>query len=52
MKALLERLDVNAFLESLPYMGKGMLGIFIISVVIILAVLLISKIGSSNNNEQ
>ena len=49
---LVKSLDVEAFVDSLSYMGKGMLGIFIITVVIILAVYLINKIGSAGNNQQ
>ncbi len=39
-------IDVAKFLETLPFMGKGMLGIFIITVVIIAAMLILNKIGS------
>ncbi len=31
-------IDFNAFLGSLPYMGKGMLGIFIVTALIVLVV--------------
>ncbi len=39
--------DVNfmAFVENLKYMGSGMLGIFVVIGVIILAVILLSKIS-------
>ena len=50
MNSLNEYIDINAFLGSLPYMGKGMLGIFIITAVIIIAVLLINKIGNIKND--
>ena len=35
--------DVNAFLFSLPVMGKGMAGIFIVTCVIVLTVSLLNK---------
>ncbi len=38
--------DPNGFLEMIPYMGKGMLVIFVLIGVIILATLLINKIFS------
>lgn len=30
--------DINALLNSLPYMGKGMLGIFVVTSLIVLVV--------------
>lgn len=30
--------DFDAFLNSLPYMGKGMLGIFVVTAVIVVVV--------------
>lgn len=30
--------NVDAFLNSLPYMGKGMLGIFVVTAVIVIVV--------------
>ena len=38
-----------AFIENLQYMGKGMLGIFIVIGIIILAVYLLAKIGKNND---
>ena len=38
------KIDVQALLESLPYMGKGMLGIFIVTLTIILTVTILNKI--------
>ena len=37
-------MNVEAFLNSLPIMGYGMLGIFAVTAVIILAMTLLSKI--------
>lgn len=40
------KIDVQALLESLPYMGKGMLGIFIVTIAIILTVMILNKVTS------
>lgn len=37
-------MDMNAFLQTLPMMGKGMAGIFIVTIVIILAMVLLQKL--------
>ena len=37
--------------ETLPIMGMGMLGIFLVTCVIILAVLILSKVGKDKNEE-
>lgn len=37
-------MNYNAFLETLPVMGYGMLGIFVVIGIIYLAVLIISKL--------
>ncbi len=37
------------FVENLRYMGIGMLGIFVVIAIIILAVVLLSKISNNNN---
>ncbi len=36
------KIDVQALLETLPIMGKGMLGIFIVTTAIILVVMLLN----------
>ena len=38
-----------AFVENLKYMGQGMLGIFIVIGIIILAVYLLAKIGKNGS---
>jgi hypothetical protein len=38
------KIDIQALLESLPYMGKGMLGIFIVTLTIILTVTILNKV--------
>lgn len=46
------KIDVNAFLDTLPIMGKGMLGIFAVTAVIILTVVLLRELTKhSGNNE-
>ena len=37
-------LNVQAFLQTLPIMGKGMLGIFIVTAVIVLCVTVLNKL--------
>ena len=39
------KIDFEAFLETLPIMGKGMLGIFVVTGVIIGIVYLLNKAG-------
>lgn len=36
-------MNVSNFLATLPIMGQGMLGIFIVTIVIILAVMVLTK---------
>ncbi len=35
-------IDVNAFLATLPIMGKGMLGIFVVTIIIIAVMLILN----------
>lgn len=42
-------IDVNAFLDTLPIMGKGMLGIFIVTCVIILVMMILNKVTESKD---
>ena len=44
-------LDTQAFLKTLPIMGKGMLGIFIVTAVIILAMYLLRVLTSENKTD-
>ena len=37
-------INVQAFLQTLPIMGKGMLGIFIVTAVIVLCVTVLNKL--------
>ena len=41
-------ISVEKFLNALPIMGMGMLGIFLVTCVIILAVLILSKLGKKD----
>ena len=38
------KLNFDAFLDSLPIMGKGMLGVFIVVGVILLSVVVLNKV--------
>lgn len=49
------KISVEAFLQSLKYMGVGMLGIFIVIAIIVLMVTLLNKVTShfgKKNNEK
>ncbi len=45
-------IDVQAFLASLPIMGLGMLGIFIVIIAIMLAVKIMSYLTAPKNKEE
>ncbi len=45
-------LNIDAFLNSLPMMGKGMLGIFVVTLVIILMISLLNKLTTSKQTEE
>lgn len=38
-------MDISQFVNNLPYMGKGMLGLFIALGVITLAIILLNKLS-------
>lgn len=38
------RIDVQAFLEILPYIGKGMLGIFIVTAVVVACMVILNRV--------
>ena len=42
-------IHVDAFLDTLPIMGKGMLGIFIVTCVIILVMMVLNKTTESKD---
>lgn len=44
-------LNIDAFMNSLPLMGKGMLGIFVVTLVIILMISLLNKLTASKQAE-
>ena len=43
--------DVNALISTLPYMAKGMAGIFIVTLVIIISMVLLNKFTSKNSDK-
>lgn len=45
-------LNIDAFLDSLPLMGKGMLGIFVVTLVIILMISLLNKLTAAKQTEE
>ena len=45
-------LNIDAFMNSLPLMGKGMLGIFVVTIVIILMIALLNKVTSVKQTEE
>ena len=45
-------LNIDAFMNSLPLMGKGMLGIFAVTIVIILMIALLNKVTSVKQTEE
>lgn len=45
-------LNIDAFLNSLPLMGKGMLGIFVVTLVIILMITLLNKLTAPKQSEE
>ncbi len=44
-------LDFDAFLDTLPIMGMGMAGIFIVTIVIILAMVILQKVTQPKDKE-
>lgn len=41
-------LNIDSFLKTLPIMGKGMAGIFIVTIVIILVMIILAKLAPGN----
>lgn len=41
-------INTEAFLSTLPYMGKGMLGIFVVTLVIIVSIMILNRVGSND----
>ena len=46
------KLNVELFLETLGYMGTGLVGIFTVTAVIILSIFLLNKLGSALDKKQ
>ena len=45
-------IDFQAFMDSLPYMGKGMLGIFVVTSVIVLFVNALNSLPEKNDKDE
>jgi len=45
-------LNIDAFLNSLPMMGKGLLCIFVVTLVIILMITLLNKLTAPKQSEE
>ncbi len=43
-------MDVQAFLDTLPYMAKGMLGIFVVIGLLMLVTVLLNKLTSQEKD--
>lgn len=43
--------DVNVLLSTLPYMAKGMIGIFVVTALIVLSVVILNKVTSLGDNK-
>ena len=41
-------INTEAFLSTLPYMGKGMLGIFVVTLVIIISIMILNRVGNND----
>lgn len=39
-------MNINAFLSTLPIMGKGMVGIFAVTLIIVIAMVLLNKFAN------
>lgn len=44
-------LNFDLFVETLPILGKGMVGIFIVTAVLVLTITLLNKAGSKKTEE-
>ena len=44
-------LNFDLFVETLPILGKGMVGIFIVTAVLVLTITLLNKAGSRKTEE-
>ena len=45
-------INFEGFLDTLPIMAKGMAGIFIVTAVIVLTILILNKITSKKDNTE
>ena len=42
----------DVFMQTLPMLGKGMVGIFVVTAVIVLSITALNKMGSRSKKEQ
>lgn len=45
-------MNIQAFLDTLPIMGKGMLGIFAVTAIIILTIILLEKLTTKKKKDE
>ena len=45
-------LNIENFMQTLPIMGKGMLGIFVVTVVLIVGIWAMNRLTSGRKNEK
>lgn len=45
-------INVDGFFDTLPIMAKGMAGIFIVTAVIVLTIVILNKTTASKKNEE
>lgn len=45
-------MNIELFLSTLPYMLKGMVGIFSITIIMILSIVLLNKVSSPKSRSQ
>ena len=46
------KIDINAFLDSLPIMGVGLLGIFIVTAVLIVGIYILKALTPNDTDEK
>ena len=46
------KVDVNAFFDSLPIMGVGLLGIFIVTIVMIIGIYILKAVTPKDDEEE
>ena len=49
---MLENFSTERFFEALPYMGKGMLGIFIVITILVFGINLLNKLTTAKEKKE